>query len=220
MDHAEAARTAAIDKYLLGDLPDAQREDFEEHFFSCPECAGEVRLGAVFQANARAVLKDAGSLAAIPPARQGWFSGDAFAWSWRPAFAMAGGLAMGALIGYQNLVQIPQLRRQSEFTVSAKAEVRGVRGAGDLSFSRRNGPIALEVTHEWEETYGGYAVELVRRPASKVVRTASIGPAAGNFEITILPAGLESGNYLVTVYGVRAGGQKTPVERFPLTLTD
>lgn len=220
MDHAEAARAAAVEKYLLGELPDPQREAFEEHFFSCPECAEQMRLGAVFQANARAVLKDAGSLEAIAPERRRpWFG-----WNFRPALAMAGGAALAVLAGYQNLILIPQLRHPSAggaaFTVIAAAPVSGVRAAADLSFSRQAGQFSLFVPHEWEEFYSSYTCELERRPGSKVLFTAGIGTGSGDFAVLVRATALEPGKYVLNVYGVRADGQKTAVARFPLTLTD
>jgi hypothetical protein len=219
MDHSEAARIAAVDKYLLGELPDSQREAFEEHFFSCPECSGRVRLGAVFHANARAVLKETGSLASIAPERRRPWSG----WSFRPAFAMAGGLALALIVGYQNLVLIPRLRNQAaggaEMTMVDGAQVSGVRAAADQSFSRRDAQFTLFVPHEWEEFYSSYTCELERRPGSKVVLTARRA-ASADFGVLVQTAPLEPGKYVMNVYGLRADGQKTAVARFPLTLTD
>jgi hypothetical protein len=224
MDHAEAAQTAAVDKYLLGELPDPQREAFEEHFFTCDECSAQVRLGAAFRANARAVLKDAGSFAALAPEPRRWVGWDWFRWNLRPALAMAGGIALAVLVGYQNLILIPGLRHPSaggsEFAVIAAAQASGVRAAADLSFSRQAGQFTLFVPHEWEEFYSSYTCELERRPGSAVMFTAGIGPGSGDFAVLVRAAALAPGKYVLNVYGVRADGQKTAVARFPLTLTD
>ncbi len=58
MDHEQAARTQAPARYLLGDLSASEREEFEEHFFTCRECAEELGAGAAFAANARAVFRE------------------------------------------------------------------------------------------------------------------------------------------------------------------
>ena len=63
MEHDWATRLVAAERYLLGELSDAERDQFEEHFFDCPACAEEVRAGAIFEANARAVFALSG-----PPA--------------------------------------------------------------------------------------------------------------------------------------------------------
>jgi anti-sigma factor RsiW len=52
MEHDEAEKSQAVERYLLGELPVTEREAFEEHYFSCPECAEEVRAGLLLQANA------------------------------------------------------------------------------------------------------------------------------------------------------------------------
>lgn len=58
MDHESAIRTRATEKYLLGELSEEEREQFEEHFFACPACADDIRTGMEFAAGARAVFRD------------------------------------------------------------------------------------------------------------------------------------------------------------------
>jgi len=234
MDHAEAARTAAVEKYLLGELSETQREAFEEHFFCCPECAERVRLGMVFRANARSALKAAGSMAAIAPSRPpSWperLAERLPVWEWsgrvfRPNFALAAaGVAITLLAGYQNLVTIPRLRHQtgggSPFTVLAAAQVSEVRAATDRSFSRQAGQISLFVPHEWDEFYSSYTCELERRPGGKVLFTGGIGAVPGDFAVVVRTSALDPGKYVLNVYGVRADGQRKAVARFPVTLTN
>ena len=57
MDHNEALRLHAVEKYVLGELPPSLRDEFEEHFFECQECALDVRAAAEFVDNVRAVLR-------------------------------------------------------------------------------------------------------------------------------------------------------------------
>jgi hypothetical protein len=233
MDHAEAARTAAVEKYLLGEMPESQREAFEEHFFSCPECADRVRLAMAFRANARSALKVAGNMADIAPEpRRTWWDrlGERMpVWEWsggrfRPSFAAVAAVAVTLLAGYQNLVVIPRLRQQSGggsvFTVLSAAQVSEVRAATDRSFSRQAGQISLFVPHEWDEFYSSYTCELERRPGAKVLFSAGIGPVAGDFAVVVRTSALDPAKYVLNVYGVRADGQRKAVARFPVTLTN
>ncbi len=57
MDHNEALRLHAVEKYALGELPASLRNEFEEHYFECEECAEDVRAAAEFVDNVRAVLR-------------------------------------------------------------------------------------------------------------------------------------------------------------------
>ena len=56
MNHDEAIRLKAAEKYLLGELNAELRDQYEDHYFGCAECAQDVRTGAVFIDNARDVL--------------------------------------------------------------------------------------------------------------------------------------------------------------------
>lgn len=58
MDHESAIRTRAAERYLLGEIGDEERERFEEHFFSCPVCADDVRSASEFASGARAVFRE------------------------------------------------------------------------------------------------------------------------------------------------------------------
>ncbi len=104
MDHEEAARIRAAESYLLGELSAKEREEFEEHFFGCHECAEEVRLGAVFAANARAVFAERSRL------RAGW---KAFPTRWSGRGLLIAALFVFVFLsGYLLVFTIPELRRE------------------------------------------------------------------------------------------------------------
>lgn len=98
MEHDEATRLRAPERYALGELTDAERDQFEEHFFDCPSCADEVRIGAIFDANARQVFGQQKAQLTVKP---DW-------WQWarlRPALAasMAGVVVLlSAGVTYQS----------------------------------------------------------------------------------------------------------------------
>ena len=66
MDHSESIRLMAAEKYLLGELTPELREQFEEHFFDCQECALDVRAGAALVEHSKVVLSEP---VAVSPAR-------------------------------------------------------------------------------------------------------------------------------------------------------
>jgi hypothetical protein len=98
MDHQAAVSGKVTERYLLNELAPSEREEFEEHFFTCIECADDLRLGASFVANAKDVLRST-SLAperrssASPVSR--WLS-----WLWTPAPAYGFALLLG-MFAYQ-----------------------------------------------------------------------------------------------------------------------
>jgi anti-sigma factor RsiW len=56
MDHIEAIRTRAAERYVLKQLNAKETEEFEEHYFSCVECAEEVRWVTMFESNAKKAI--------------------------------------------------------------------------------------------------------------------------------------------------------------------
>ena len=58
MNHLEAVKGRLAEGYLLGDLTKQQCEAYEEHYFGCRICAADVKLGAMFVANLKRVLRE------------------------------------------------------------------------------------------------------------------------------------------------------------------
>jgi len=56
MTHEEAVSTLASERYLLEEMSEPERETFEEHYFSCVECADDVRAGGVMRDGVRGGL--------------------------------------------------------------------------------------------------------------------------------------------------------------------
>lgn len=56
MNHQKVAQTKMVERYLLGELADSERNEFEEHYFSCAKCAEEVVMAVKFVDNARRPL--------------------------------------------------------------------------------------------------------------------------------------------------------------------
>src|SRR4029077_18455 len=111
MDHSEAVRLKASEKYLLGEMSAELRDQYEDHYFGCVECAQDVQSGAVFIDNARDVwsTEPVADSVARPAreARRGWWAG-----MWRPAFAVPVLALLVLVAGYQNVVTIPHLKTE------------------------------------------------------------------------------------------------------------
>lgn len=106
MNHDETIREQAVERYLLGELPEDARARFEEHFFDCDICATDLKAGTAFvdglRANPQLVSSPQRSLHAVPKR-------PAAAWL-RPWLAPA--LAASLLVvAYQNVLVLPGMRR-------------------------------------------------------------------------------------------------------------
>lgn len=117
MDHQEALRLQAAEKYALGDLPTGVREQYEEHYFDCPECAQDLKALATFLTASREVLEEGRRSSEIPARvsgaeqrtdRMGWFR-----WL-TPAITVPTMAALLVIIVYQNAVMIPAMTKQAD----------------------------------------------------------------------------------------------------------
>jgi hypothetical protein len=221
MDHAGATRKFAVEQYLLGELSESEREEFESHFFACSECAETLEAGASLVANTRAVFREGVQFPAAAPAWKKWLGLD---WGLAPAAALAGCLLMLVVVGYQNMVQIPALLQRTESGALAMAPaipIRAARGEQAFTFSRRKGMLSLIIPHEWEQAYSGYAAEIERSRDHRVALKTEIAATPADLSVSARPEGLETGLYTLTIYGLREGStEKTAVARVPFTLTE
>jgi anti-sigma factor RsiW len=67
MDHSETVRSRVPERYLLNELAGGERSAFEEHFFTCEECAEEVRCGAILMENLREAIQNTAAAASRAP---------------------------------------------------------------------------------------------------------------------------------------------------------
>jgi hypothetical protein len=108
MDHAEAIKVGAVERYLLDELPAPDRDRFEEHYFGCSACADDVKVTATFIHNLRSVLRDPYPIAT--PRSAANVSGSLLGWFWPARMAFAATIALFAIVAYQNVVTIPGMR--------------------------------------------------------------------------------------------------------------
>jgi hypothetical protein len=108
MDHRQATELTAVEKYLLEELTPEVRDEFEEHFFDCQECATDLRATAAFMDAAKKEFK------ANPVPKP---SGDAkkksfLAPFWPSALVWSALAASLLVIAYQNMVVYPRFRTE------------------------------------------------------------------------------------------------------------
>lgn len=221
MDHAEATRANAVEQYLLGQLTEADQGRFEEHYFSCLECASDVKAGTAFLANLKVVLKETPQTVAavVRPERDSWFSFNWLKFRWAPLAATA---ALASVTLYQNVVQIPSLRGKADtelpvLSMAITKPVSASRAGGSITFSRASGIISFTVLEEWDEAYPKYSAELIRD--GKVLGAAEASGEAGGLTVTIPARSLEPGSYTLTINGVQQGNAPKTVGRIPITVT-
>jgi hypothetical protein len=232
MDHSEAVKEMAAERYLLGELTPDARDAFEAHFFDCPECALDLRAAAAFVDEAKVQLPALTTpLPAPSPARPAALAGKRTLWflSWRPAFAVPVFAALLLVVGYQNLVTLPALRSEATQPrllpwVPLHGATRGA--AATIAADRQHG-VALPIDLSQQpgtDAYASYSFNLLDAQG-KPVWTGSIAASPSSdggdqkLLLAIPGAMLRSGAYTLAVSGIGPHGEHAPLESFAFNLS-
>jgi hypothetical protein len=229
MNHDEAIRLKAAEKYLLGELSAELRDQYEDHYFGCAECARDVRTGAVFIDNARDVF-GSGPVAELgakhqPAGSAGWWTALL-----RPAFAVPALALLLLVAGYQNAVTIPHLK-----TALSQSDVAQTLPSFSLisENSRGGAPLAISVPAGKPFSLfidippkGGYASYVCEFQTESGTPELSLNISADEAKRTIqllIPAGrLASGRHVLVVRGLDSQGKpdadKISVASYPFSL--
>src|SRR5262245_25030547 len=109
MTHQQALDGLASERYLLDEMTEVERFEFEAHYFDCAECAEDVRLGDMIRQEARragpaiAAGTAVGRPAVVLTSAK-WWRRPMVAAPWAAAATLA------LVAGYQSLVTVPGLR--------------------------------------------------------------------------------------------------------------
>jgi hypothetical protein len=225
MDHSEALRTKAAERYLLGELTGDIREEYEQHVFSCSECAQDVQAGAAFVDSARKVLTAEPAPDRVPAEGKGWLAG----WL-RPAFAVPALALLLLVIGYQNAVVIPNLKNAPSATMEPRALrsfsfiASNSRGGGPVKISvEPNQPFGLFVDIPPQDHFDSYLCEFeTESGATELSIQVSAEEAKETVQLLIPASRLVAGKHLLVVRGLKSSQgpstNKIEVARFPFTL--
>lgn len=218
MDHQMALREKVAEKYLLNELSSEVRDEFEEHFFGCPECSFDIQAGAVFVDQSKVILAEKKKIAISETAaplviepKPRWFA------VFRPAFAVPVFALLIATIGYQNLVTYPRLKKGLNGPhVLPWASVNvGTYGSEGATISTRPGQgFLLFVRIPPDGTYSRYIAKLYNS-AGKLEWSVTIPGSAtqDQWPVQISGSNREAGSYTLEVRGVTAAGEIKEVGR-------
>ena len=206
MDHSEAVRLQAAVKYVLGELPPAQRDEYEEHCFDCAECALDLKAAAVFVDTTREVMRaerqDSVERNAMPP-RSGWFS-----W-FRPVVAVPAFAVLLLVIGYQNTVTIPQAKREAAgspaqfFTSSYSLQMANVRGGDEVKVQiHPKESFELKFDFTPSRPFDSYVCQLQDESGRSLLQLSVPGSSANKEAHVVVPGGLvQPGKYALVFTG-------------------
>ncbi len=231
MDHDVVVRQHMTEKYLLDELELEARDEFEEHFFGCPDCALDVRAGAMFIEQSKIALAEksepisAWSPVNAPVAiKPGWLAGlrAGLRPMLRPIFAVPVLALLVVVTGYQNLVTYPQLTSQlnsPQVLPWAPVNVGTYGSEGPVITAHPGQGFLLFVRIPPDGSYTHYTAELYN-PAGKLEWSLTIPVASGKetsaqdqWPVQVPGANREAGNYTLAVRGIITAGESKEVGR-------
>jgi hypothetical protein len=226
MEHHEAILRATVERYLLDELPPPERDEFEEHFFGCQECAAELRTTAAFLDEAKRQFKR-GRIARATPNDGRKLR---FAFLFRPAFVAPAFALLLLFIAFQNVVLYPRLAgkiaRLEEPEVLASVSLIGGNSRGGTIPSvtvTGSQPILLSVDIPTAEPYSRYSCALLD-PSGAVVWRVPVSAEQAKDTVSIRsPAGhWGHGNYTLLVQGYTNSMRGAPAEvaRYRFTMNN
>jgi len=221
MEHDEAIRCRAAERYVAQELTAEEQAGFEEHFFDCPTCAKAVRCELTFNANMRAALRQplAHTAAAIAPSQRvppmwrrcrDWLRArPALALSYGANVAWAAAVALLLLTGARNGVQ-PRL-------MGAYFAPGSARGAGDVHELARGSAVYLVRFPRTAST--AYSYEILDVAGKRESAASLQAPAAGDEDLYLeVPVkGLSAGIHTLEVHGGGPTGEIISRSRFQIS---
>jgi hypothetical protein len=210
MNHSDAVRLKAAEQYLLGEMGGPLRDEFEEHFMECGECAADVRAGVAFIESTREALRLEPSVEvekASVRRSAGWLAALL-----RPAIAVPALLIVLAIVGYQGMVTIPRIESQlsqanTPRTLAAFSLIdANSRGETPVVVAvRPDQPFALYLDIHPDPTFSLYTCEVENASGMPAFSLQVSAQEAKNTVQIFVPASrLTPGPYVMVVRGIAA----------------
>ena len=194
MNHKEAIELQAAVKYVLGELSPVQRDQYEDHYIDCPECAKDVHAAAAFADNTREVFRQEGQREPARSAdrvRGGWF-----AWL-RPVVAVPAFAVLLLVVAYQNTVTIPRAKDAAArggaqlFTSSFSLQMANVRGGEEVKVQvGPNESFGLDFDFTPRQSFDNYLCQLQDESGRTLFQVNIPGTSANKEAHLVVPGGL------------------------------
>jgi len=209
MDHDQAVKSQVCEKYLLGELSAELRDAYEEHYFSCAECAMQLRTAAELIGASQQILARTpatGAKVHAEPKREGWFK-----WL-QPAIAIPMLASLLLLVGYQNFVTIPHLQKTASPRVLPMFSLISANTRSETApefVTQPDEPVGLYVDVPVDATYSTYDIRL-QDPNGKTMPLRSLSYAeAQKTQVVVVNPGKTAGKYSLIIFGRAKSEQGT-----------
>jgi hypothetical protein len=204
MDHQQATELMAVEKYLLQELTPDVRDQFEEHFFDCQECATDLGATSAFMEAAKTEFRlNPVPKPAVVPKRK---LGVALL---RPVIAWSALAACLLVIAYQNVVVYPHFKgeiaelREPEVLPSLSLVNGNSRGGQIPEVIAESGrPFLLLLDIPTQDRFSSYTC-LLYSPSGSLTWRVDVSPllAKDTVSVRVPSADRSPGDYTLVVQG-------------------
>jgi hypothetical protein len=206
MNHMEAVKKQAVERYLLKEMHEEEAQSFEQHYYKCEACTEELEIGASLMDNAREMVRTGELVVSMPPGpatlrpapaavpwfRQLWAVGV-------PAFAA---VLLAGVVVYQGS-ELASLRQPRALTAYIlKSELRGGT-ENPIAFS---GDREIDFDLPDDAGFSSYRCSVYDQSGQRSFWLDIPSPPRGQPAAILIPAGsLRQGTYTLRVAGLTNG---------------
>jgi len=201
MTHNDAVENYATERYLLGEMTEAERQSFEAHYFECEPCADDLRAGSRMRDGVAAGLLVAPAVRTSRPVRT---------YSHYVSWAAAASLALVA--GYEGMLlrQQPPMAPQALAPVTLRAATRGAEAEVPVTAGATAVTLAVPL-----DVAAGTAIRYEVRSADGRVAASGTtdAPAGGAPLLVMLPVWTVAPDTHY-IFAVQRSAYRSPIDQF------
>lgn len=219
MTHQAAVATYAVERYLLDEMTELERHQFEEHYFDCQECAADLRAGAVMQEGVKAGMLGTAAPAAVREPSTVTAFRPKKTWSPSVVLPWAAAAVLAIAVGYQSLAIIPGLRQPLEPQALSPITLRAATRGADPQVAPTSGPMTFAVDLSGVQAGTRLTYDLRTAGGELAASGSAEAPSPGTPLLLLVPgtALAAPGSYVLTVRADGAPGQAPTDFRFTVT---
>ncbi len=208
--HEEAIKNMLVERYLLGELSEDERDAFEAHFFDCPVCFDQIKSGTEFVSYLQRIgveEEPASSRHGIPSRL------------FHPAFTMTIAAMFLCAFGF-NLYQHSEIHRyQTPEVISVVTLQSASRGEKRVVTASRKGNFELRVLFQPNPDLTSWKAAVVKDSGKEVVALPISDPQTNELQLRFNTEPFSSGSYKLIIQGVdRTKNSLETVNEYPFDL--
>jgi hypothetical protein len=199
MTHTEAVDTYAAERYLLGEMTEAERQAFEAHYFECPTCADDLRAGSLMRDGVAA------GLLAVPGTRTERLSRTFNYASWAAAASLA------LVAGYEGmLLRQQRMAPQALAPVTLRAPTRGAEAVVPVA----EGAAAVTLAVPLEVAAGTALNYEVRAADGQIAASGTAEAPGGGAPLLVLLPLWTVNPETHYIFAVQRSADSSPIDQF------